>query len=428
MGNSSKMASGGLMCEVSAVPKIGHKIESMEFLESLDVSEAPSEEILRDQEANILQLGEKLREEGKTKEMTDLIQKVRHFLRFMSKAKAAKLVRGLVDMFLEMERTDPRGEREVQLCKECIEWAKEEKRTFLRQSLESRLVGLYFETERYQDALALGSALLKELKKLDDKNLLVDVQLLECKTYHALGNLPRARAALTSARTTANSIYVPPRVQAQLDLQSGILHASEEKDFKTAFSYFFEAFEQYDSVEDPMATMALKYMLLSKVMLNLPDEVTNLVSGKLALRHSGPELEAMKAVALSAKNRSLADFQNALKTFKVQLEDDLIVAKHLDSLYNSMLEQNLCRIMEPYSKVQVDYVAGKIGLPKNEVEKKLSQMILDKKFLGILDQETGVLVIFLSESRDKTFDDVIETVSAMNAVVDRLYQAAQKLT
>ena len=30
--------------------------------------------------------------------------------------------------------------------------------------------------------------------------------------------------------------------------------------------------------------------------------------------------------------------------------------------------------------------------------------------------------------RDKTFDDVIETVSAMNAVVDRLYQAAKKLT
>merc|ERR1711997_1083724 len=235
--------------------------------------------------------------------------------------------------------------------------------------------------------------------------------------YHALSNLPKARAALTSARTTANSIYVPPKVQAQLDLQSGILHASEEKDFKTAFSYFFEAFEGFDSVEDPMAIMALKYMLMSKVMLNLPDEVTNLVSGKLALKHAGPELEAMKAVALSAKNRSLSDFQDAL-----------IVSKHLDSLYNKMLEQNLCRIIEPYSKVQVDYVAGKIGLPKPEVEKKLSQMILDKKFLGILDQETGVLVIFTSESRDKTFDDVIDAVSAMNAVVDRLYQSAKKLT
>merc|ERR1711997_778759 len=105
------------------------------------------------------------------------------------------------------ERSEARGEREVHLCKECIEWAKEERRTFLRQSLESRLVGLYFETERYQEAIVLGSTLLKELKKLDDKNLLVEVQLLESKTYHALGNLPKARAALTSARTTANSIY-----------------------------------------------------------------------------------------------------------------------------------------------------------------------------------------------------------------------------
>ena len=89
----------------------------------------------------------------------------------------------------------------------------------MRQSLESRLIGLYYDTNRFKDALDLGATLLKELKKLDDKNLLVEVQLLESKTYHALGNLPKARAALTSARTTANSIYVPPKIQAQLDLQ-----------------------------------------------------------------------------------------------------------------------------------------------------------------------------------------------------------------
>jgi len=412
------------------------RAQSIPAMETMDVKEylakleeeqnqEMDEEQLKENETKIMDLGNKYREQGNAEELGQLIKLIRPFTKLLSKAKAAKLIRGLVDMYLDM---DAATGYEVQLCKECIQWAMEEKRIFLRQALEARLIGLYYDTGNYQAALADGSKLLKELKKLDDKNLLVEVQLLESKTYHALSNLPKARAALTSARTTANSIYVPPKVQAQLDLQSGILHASEEKDFKTAFSYFFEAFEQYDSVEDPMATRALKYMLLSKVMLNLPDEVTSLVSGKLALRHSGPELEAMKAVALAAKQRSLADFQKAVSQYKTELEDDHIVSKHLDTLYSNMLEQNLCRIIEPYSKVQVDHVAGKIGLPKAQVEKKLSQMILDKKFLGILDQETGVLVIFTKESRDKTFDDVIETITAMNCVVDRLYQAAKKLT
>ena len=53
----------------------------------------------------------------------------------------------------------------------------EEKRTFLRQSLEARLIALYFDTKMYPEALLLGATLLKELKKLDDKYLLVEVIL-----------------------------------------------------------------------------------------------------------------------------------------------------------------------------------------------------------------------------------------------------------
>lgn len=59
-------------------------------------------------------------------------------------------------------------------------------------------------------------------------------------------------------------------VQSQIDLQSGVLHA-EEKDYKTAYSYFFEAFEQLQSLDDPQAKSALKYMLLCKARRRMPE-------------------------------------------------------------------------------------------------------------------------------------------------------------
>lgn len=387
--------------------------------------EENDEDNIKLKEQGILHLGELYKKEGKAKELADLIKATRPFLSLISKAKAAKLVRTLVDFFLDLEAGIG---IEVQLCKECIEWAKEERRTFLRQSLEARLIALYFDTGMFPEALQLGSTLLKELKKLDDKNLLVEVQLLESKTYHALSNLPKARAALTSARTTANAIYCPPKMQAALDLQSGILHAADERDFKTAYSYFYEAFEGFDSVECPKALTALKYMLLSKIMLNTPDDVQQIVSGKLALKYAGRDIDAMKSVAQASHKRSLADFQLAVKNYKHELENDVIVRAHLGTLYDNMLEQNLCRIIEPYSRVQVDYVASTIKLPMAQVEKKLSQMILDMKFHGILDQGEGVLIVFEETPIDKTYEMALETIQNMSKVVDTLYQKAKKLS
>merc|ERR1719420_1649950 len=130
----------------------------------------------------------------------------------------------------------------------------------------------------------------------------------------------------------------------------------------------------------------------------------------------------MKLVANASKDRSLADFQKTVEKYSKQLKEDKIVARHLDTLYQTMLEQNLCRIIEPYNRVQVKYVSEKINLPEAEVEKKLSLMILDQKIQGILDQETRVLVVFEKKERDTAYDDVIDTISAMSKVVDRLYQ------
>jgi 26S proteasome regulatory subunit N6 len=251
----------------------------------------------------------------------------------------------------------------------------------------------------YSESLALIEVLLKELKRLDDKTVLMEVQLLESRVYHALRNLAKSRAALTSARTSANSIYCPPLMQACLDMQSGILHA-DEKDYKTAYSYFFETLEAFSSQDDKRAIFGLKYMLLCKIMVNLPEDVFVIINGKLASKYAGIEIDAMKAVALSLQHRSLQEFENTLSKYKLELSNDLIIRNHLAALYDTLLEQNLMREIEPFSRVEISHVAHLVKLPTIQVEAKLSQMILDKVFSGILDQGQGALEVFTNAKVD----------------------------
>uniref|UniRef100_A0A915NVR4 PCI domain-containing protein n=1 Tax=Meloidogyne floridensis TaxID=298350 RepID=A0A915NVR4_9BILA len=224
-------------------------------------------------------------------------------------------------------------------CKEQIELAKNENKTFLRQAFQAHLA------------------------------------------FYHLSNLTKARASLTNARTIANSKYTPPAMQARLDLQSGILHAAEDHDFKTAFSYFYEAFEAFDSVNDSkMAQNALKYMLLSKIMTDNADEVNSILVGKTVSKYSGPETDAMKALANAAKKRSLKEFNETFSKYGDQLMEDPVVQKHFSSISDTMFEKELSRLIQPYSCVQIEHISKCVGLNRDLVEKKLSQMILDKKF------------------------------------------------
>ena len=328
------------------------------------------------------------------------------------------IVRQLIDLFTTIPNT---LDIQTAVTKDCIGWATSEKRSFLRQNLETRLVGLYLQKQSYQEALLLINNLLKELKRLDDKMMLVEVQLLESRVYHALRNIPKSRASLTSARTSANAAYCPPLMQAGLEMQSGILHA-EDKDYKTAFSYFIEALEGYSSQdENAKAVAALKYMLLSKIMLNLTDDVAQILTGKLAVRYAGRDLEAMKAVAKAHENRSLAQFEQALSDFKAELGMDPFIRSHFNALYDTLLEQNLVRVIEPFSRVEIEHVAKLVGLGTQQVEGKLSQMILDKVFSGVLDQGTGCLIIFDGVEKDKAYDAALETIEKLSQVVEVLY-------
>ncbi|KAF8875056.1 PCI domain-containing protein [Infundibulicybe gibba] len=381
-------------------------------------------EVLRDQEIALVKLGELYRDQKNAQGLAEVITSSRAFMSSTAKAKTAKLIRTLLDFFGAIP-----GSQKIQMATltDNIAWAKNEKRIFLKHSLETRLVALQLEAQEWKPALALIDTLLTELKRLDDKMILTEVHLLESRVYRGIGNFAKAKASLTSSRTAANSIYCPPALQASLDLQSGILHA-EDKDYTTAYSYFFEAFENMSTQGDDNALGALKYMLLCKVMLNLPEDVTSLLTIKLALKYAQlRDVESMRAIARAHQDRNLADFEKALRDYKDELSSDPTIRSHLSALYDTLLEQNLLRIVEPYSTVELEYVAETVGQGRQAVEAKLSQMILDGVFHGVLDQGRGCLLVFDQPEADDMYGAAIETLEQVSKVVDSLYAKTVKI-
>ncbi|KAJ2381880.1 26S proteasome regulatory subunit rpn6 [Coemansia sp. RSA 2611] len=426
--------------------------QATELYSSVLFADSTSSYTVADREVALLSMAALFERMQDAVALTKLINGSQGYLTSVSKAKSSKLIRTLVDRFNGIEGG---LQPQIATCQGMVEWARGENREYLRQALETRLISLYLDNRMYTEALSLISLLLSELKKLDDKMQLVEVHLLESRVYMAIKNLPKSRAALTSARTAANSIYTPPPLQAHLDLQSGTLHA-EEGDFKTAYSYFFETMEGLSvyvtpkSVDEDLAStsaagdlssggspanfeqrqlQAFAYMLLCKIMIQQPDDITALLAtGKTASKFRDHRaVAALQAVAKAQKQRSLADFERVLSEYREELQNDELIRNHLTALYDTLLEQNLVRLIEPYSRVEIAHIAKLIGLPIRVVENKLSQMILDKVFCGILDQGNGCLVVFPETKHDSTYETTLDTIKSLSNVVESLYVKAATL-
>jgi len=100
------------------------------------------------------------------------------------------------------------------------------------------------------------------------------------------------------------------------------------------------------------------------------DEVSNLINGKLALQYAQPELEVMRSIATSFKKSSLSEFKTVIEINRAELEKDSVLQRHLDNLYDNLLEQNLLQIIEPFSVVEISHVSKLIELEVPPVEKK----------------------------------------------------------
>ena len=155
-------------------------------------------------------------------------------------------------------------------------------------------------------------------------------------------------------------------LQGELELQAGILQAASGN-FTSAFNYFTEAFCVYTSCLHAETSRALKYMILCQIMLKDVVKVKNIFRDEVELDCEDAELECLRVVTAAVEANSIQQFQTALHTFPGHMQLDLFIRSNLETLYHTILQDNIINIILPFSRLQIPFIAEKIGIPSAQV-------------------------------------------------------------
>ena len=70
----------------------------------------------------------------------------------------------------------------------------------------------------------------------------------------------------------------------------------------------------------------------------------------------------MRAIASAHQKSSLKELNEVLEKYKGDLEQDTVINRHLKQLYQKLLEDNLLRLVKPFSQVELSHIAELIEL------------------------------------------------------------------
>ena len=111
-------------------------------------------------------------------------------------------------------------------------------------------------------------------------------------------------------------------------------------------------------------------MLLCKIMSHKNDEALSLVNSQIMANHQTLRIVMMKNIAKASQNKSITEFQQCIDSNTKEIDKDLLIKTNITKLYSELLEDNLTKILEPYLRVEISYVAKLVGLSEKNILQK----------------------------------------------------------
>eukprot|EP00941_MAST-03F_sp_MAST-3F-sp1_P004177 g4177.t1 len=162
--------------------------------------------------------------------------------------------------------------------------------------------------------------------------------------------------------------------------------------WKLASEEFFQSFNAYNEAGKANdAVTCLKYLVISNIISNNP--VNPFDTKEIRAFTGNPMIDAMRDLRLAYQSDDIEKFTNILNHPPNHIKDDSFIQHFLSPILLSIRNRVLLRLLKPYRRVSIRYLAEELRVDQNETEALLAQLILDRKVKGKIDQNNNIFLV-----------------------------------
>jgi COP9 signalosome complex subunit 2 len=216
----------------------------------------------------------------------------------------------------------------------------------------------------------------------------LEVYALEIQMYAETRNNKRLKALYQRALTVRSAVP-HPKIMGIIRECGGKMHMSEEN-WKEAQSDFFESFKNYDEAGSMQRIQVLKYLVLTTMLMK--STINPFDSQETKPYKNDPRISVMTDLVDAYQRDDIQQYESILKENQDVLADPFI-AENIDEVSRNMRTKAVLKLIAPYSRFTLAFVAKQIRISISEVQDILGVLIVDKKLNAKINQENGTVVV-----------------------------------
>ena len=209
-------------------------------------------------------------------------------------------------------------------------------------------------------------------------------------------NNPRMKAVYHESQKL-NSVINDARVTAIIKETGGKIYMGEKK-WAQALEEMFESFKNYQEIGNTRAKTVLKYVILASILSG--SEINYATTREAKVYHEDPQIQAIVNLRSAYEKNDINTIQQILNSKDTQILDDPFISQYLDDLLRNIRLNVLIARVKPYKSVSIEYLSQQLNVTKEDICGLLSELILEEKIKGEIDQLNG----FLEMSQDSKIE------------------------